>query len=29
LGKLDLFELIGPWPVAVRDAPYPAQTASG
>ena len=29
LGKLDLFELIGPWPVAVRDEPYLARTASG
>ena len=29
LGKLDLFELIGPWPVTVRDAPYLARTASG
>ena len=29
LGGLDLFELIGPWPVKVRDAPYLAQTASG
>ena len=27
--KLDLFELIGPWPVAVRDEPDLAQTASG
>ena len=29
LGELDLFELIGPWPVAVRDEPYLARTASG
>ena len=29
LGELDLFELIGPWPVKVRDEPYLARTASG
>ena len=27
LGELDLFELIGPWPVKVRDEPYLVQTA--
>ena len=29
LGELDLFELIGPWPVEVRGEPYLARTASG
>ena len=29
LAELDLFELIGPWPVAVRDEPYLVPTASG